>query len=287
MKPQRNLSPTDLADLVAVFDTGSMGQAAELNGKSKPAVSITITRLERLLGIAILVRPSWKVQFTREGEALVAKARSVLAEVDSLYNLAGVLATGIEPKIAIAIDHAVPQSMCQSIVSQVTRRFPETEIELLGADGSLGRELLEAGHAHAAVMLDTVLHQSSVQFEWKTIKEIEFADVCTISASFHGDTRPTLPRILLTSDNDHDECSHSPRCITVSNRLLQLALVLDGCGWGRLPLHYIEEHLDAGRLIQFAQAPEIPFHPSLSVARSKAEAGPVAEFLWSVLTDLK
>lgn len=287
MGQQRNFSPTDLTDLIAVFETGSMTKAAELNERTKPAVSQTITRLERAVGFAILERPSWTVKFTERGEALVAKARDVMAELGSFSRLADVLAAGIESRISLAIDQAVPQERWLPAVKEVIDAYPNTKIELITANGNEGRDLVRGERSHAAIMLDYVLFSDHVDLEWHSIGEIEFADVCRVSATFHGKERPvSLPQIHVMNDANHSACQGSLRDVYVSSRDIQLSLILEGVGWGRLPVHLIADQLEGGKLIEFPQAPDMPFYPSAAICRAKNEHGPVAEFLWKALRRL-
>ncbi|RYE60766.1 MAG: LysR family transcriptional regulator [Oxalobacteraceae bacterium] len=160
---ERVFSPIELADLIAVHETGSMGKAAELNGRTKPAVSMAISRLERTVGFEILDRPSWTVKFTDRGEALVVKARAVMAELEAFSKLAAVLATGVEPQVAIAIDQAVPQELWSSVVAKVVKAYPDTKVELITTDGASASGLLRSGRAQVAMLIDNTLHGTDCQ----------------------------------------------------------------------------------------------------------------------------
>ncbi|WP_264447107.1 LysR family transcriptional regulator [Novosphingobium sp. JCM 18896] len=284
MAQDRNFSPVELLDLIAVYETGSMGKAAERNGRTKPAVSMAITRLERAVGFEILERPSWTVKFTDRGEALVLRARSVMAEHEALAKLAEVLATGIEPQISVAVDQAAPKELWSSIIAELASTYPNTKLELIAADGTKGSELLRSGQVNVALVLDNTL-VSSDDLEWEIIQDVELVEVCRTGTAFHGAERPSsLPQIVLIDDPHHIDCQHAPRCIHVSSRMLQLSLVLDGTGWARLPAHLLEDQLEIGKLIQFSPPADMPFHPSVLVCRTKEPAGPAARSLWELFT---
>lgn len=77
-----DLSVLDL--LVSVAETGSLGRAAELHRISQPAASQRLARLERQLGLALLVRSSTGSRLTPDGEAFLGWARRVLEQAEQL-----------------------------------------------------------------------------------------------------------------------------------------------------------------------------------------------------------
>jgi DNA-binding transcriptional LysR family regulator len=72
----------ELRAFVAVVEAGAMSKAARLLHVSQPALSQTITALERRLGVRLLVRTSTGVQVTDAGTTLLGEARAVLARHD-------------------------------------------------------------------------------------------------------------------------------------------------------------------------------------------------------------
>ncbi|RSM41479.1 LysR family transcriptional regulator [Amycolatopsis balhimycina DSM 5908] len=72
----------ELRAFVAVVEAGAMSKAARRLHVSQPALSQTITALERRLGVRLLVRTSTGVQVTDAGTTLLGEARAVLARHD-------------------------------------------------------------------------------------------------------------------------------------------------------------------------------------------------------------
>jgi DNA-binding transcriptional LysR family regulator len=88
-----DLAALDL--LVSVADTGSLGRAAAAHRISQPAASQRLQRLERQLGLQLLVRTPTGSRVTDDGEAVLGWARRVVdaaqqlsAAVDALRNRA-------------------------------------------------------------------------------------------------------------------------------------------------------------------------------------------------------
>ncbi|MEV7096404.1 LysR family transcriptional regulator [Amycolatopsis sp. NPDC051045] len=72
----------ELRAFVAIVEAGAMSKAARQLHVSQPALSQTITALERRLGVRLLVRTSTGVQVTDAGTTLLGEARAVLARHD-------------------------------------------------------------------------------------------------------------------------------------------------------------------------------------------------------------
>lgn len=78
------LTLQQLRYLVAVSETGSLRQSAELLGVSSPALSKALRQLEGEAG-AVLLRPDGRgIRLTAEGRELAIRARRVLEEVEQL-----------------------------------------------------------------------------------------------------------------------------------------------------------------------------------------------------------
>ena len=81
--------PTDLLrTLVAVVDLRSFTKAAQSLGITQPAVSAQIKRLQSILGGELFDRKAPGVALTRQGEAVVAHARRLLALNDQILTVA-------------------------------------------------------------------------------------------------------------------------------------------------------------------------------------------------------
>ena len=74
----------DLRFMDALDRTGSLSAAARSLNVTPPALSMRLKKLERLLGINLVVRSPRHVRFTSEGERLVAEARSLLEQINAM-----------------------------------------------------------------------------------------------------------------------------------------------------------------------------------------------------------
>jgi DNA-binding transcriptional LysR family regulator len=71
-----------LVTLIAVAETGSISRAAARLGYTPPALSQQLAKLEREVGVPLLVRHRRGVRLTPAGEVLLSHAHRILSEVD-------------------------------------------------------------------------------------------------------------------------------------------------------------------------------------------------------------
>lgn len=121
--------PTELLrSFIAVVDLGSVTGAGEVLGRSQPAVSLQLKRLEGLLGKAILERDGQLLRLNRDGRILYDYAQRILALNDELYasfqglNISGTVRFGIPSEFATAI---LPR-----IIGRFSRSYPEVTLEV-------------------------------------------------------------------------------------------------------------------------------------------------------------
>lgn len=107
----------DLKYLIALADHRHFGRAAEASFVSQPTLSTQIKKLEDELGVQLFERAPRKVMLTPVGEEIIKRARGIVAEVESMRELArrsqdpesGSLRLGAFPTLApYFLPHAVP-----------------------------------------------------------------------------------------------------------------------------------------------------------------------------------
>ena len=75
---QKNLPTELLRTFVTVIEVKSYTHAADLLGRSQPAISLQMKRLEYLVGQPLVVRKGRSVALTDTGDALIGHARQIL-----------------------------------------------------------------------------------------------------------------------------------------------------------------------------------------------------------------
>ena len=135
----------ELRAFVAVVEEGSLSAAARKLHVSQPALSQTITALERQLGIQLLIRRSTGVRATEAGLTLLGEARAVLARHDqALAALARHTAAG-PTVLRIGIPLELPADLLTGPVADLAAAHPETRVQARHMSTAAEFEALRAG----------------------------------------------------------------------------------------------------------------------------------------------
>jgi DNA-binding transcriptional LysR family regulator len=124
----RNL-PTDLLrSFVTVAELKGFTPAAELLGRSQPAISLQIKRLEQLLGRQVLSRAGHRLDLTPAGEELFRYARQILAINDeALARLGGGQVSG---RLRFGIPSEFATTLLPKIIGRFIQAYPGVTLEV-------------------------------------------------------------------------------------------------------------------------------------------------------------
>jgi DNA-binding transcriptional LysR family regulator len=123
-------STDELLVFVTVIDAGSITAAAEKLEQTVSGVSRALTRLEKQLGVALILRTTRRLQLTEEGELFLERARTILAAMEDAEE--AVTRHRERPSGRLRVDAATP-FMLHCIVPHVAafaELYPEIQLEL-------------------------------------------------------------------------------------------------------------------------------------------------------------
>lgn len=127
----RNI-PTDLLRaFVTVVDFKGFSAAADLLGRSQPAVSLQIKRLQDLVGQKLLERPGLPIVLTEQGQVLYRYAKQILALNDQV--LAEFQTNAVIGRIHFGIPSEFATTVLPKIVGRFVRAYPNITLEVTSA----------------------------------------------------------------------------------------------------------------------------------------------------------
>jgi DNA-binding transcriptional LysR family regulator len=248
------------AVLAAIIDKGGFAQAALHLHRSQSAVSYAVARLQEALGLSLLVIEGRKAVLTPHGKTLLARARALLRDLDTVESLALSLGQGWEPELRLVVDVAFPRTRLLEIVAGLQRTCPTTQIQLSDVVLSGAEEAISQG-------LGDVVVTSRVPpgFLGDRLLEVNFIAVARADhALFRVDRELTsedlVPHVQAVvrdsgSIRPRDEgWLGSERRFTVSSMEASLATVLAGLAYAWLPEHMLVEPLRAGAVLRLPLA---------------------------------
>ena len=118
----------ELRYLVTLADVGHFGRAAQLCHVSQPTLSTQLRKLEESLGVALFERTNRTLRVTPVGERIVAKARWMLAEADSIVALARRRAAPLTGPFDLGVIPTLGPYLLPWLLPPLERAFPDLEL---------------------------------------------------------------------------------------------------------------------------------------------------------------
>lgn len=140
--------PTDLLRaFVTVIELGGFTQAAEWLGRSQPAVSLQIKRLEQLVEQTLLIRSGQQLELSQAGQLLFRYAKQILAINDEA--VAQFSKTAVSGKIHFGIPSEFATTLLPKIVGRFAQAYPNVTLEVTCA---LSKQLLSEPHRYDLIL---------------------------------------------------------------------------------------------------------------------------------------
>jgi LysR family hydrogen peroxide-inducible transcriptional activator len=139
-----------LAALVAIADTGTFSAAADALHTVQSNVSTHVARLERELGVTLVDRAGGRL--TEEGEAVVARARRVAAELEALQADVASLRDEISGPARMGVIGTTARWLVPALLSAMETSHPKVKVSVLEGNNSTLVPALAAGGLDIAVV---------------------------------------------------------------------------------------------------------------------------------------
>ena len=118
----------ELTAFVAVAEEGGMSAASRRLHISQPALSQTVSSLERQLSVKLLERSSTGVAPTEAGRALLSEARAILARHHQALRRMSEFTTGGGGVLRLGVPMELPPDLLQSALAKFTANCPDTRV---------------------------------------------------------------------------------------------------------------------------------------------------------------
>lgn len=127
----KRLDPVDLEYFVSIVELGSLGAAAEALGVSQPGLSKCVQRLERALGVPLLVRSARGIAPTGMGEHLLHHARHLLAELDATQRAMRELAGGGVGRVRLGLSPSLATEFAPELCALAHKQRPTLTLQVV------------------------------------------------------------------------------------------------------------------------------------------------------------
>ena len=131
--------------LTALAETAHFRRAAERVGVSQPSLSAQIQALEETLGLPLVERGRGAVRLTPVGREVVARARDVLRDVQSIIDLAGEARDGLVGTIRLGAKPTLGPYLLPHVVGALHSANPDLRLYIRETSPRLLEQELGAG----------------------------------------------------------------------------------------------------------------------------------------------
>jgi DNA-binding transcriptional LysR family regulator len=282
-----------LRALLAVVEEGSFSAAARKLRRVQSAISTAMANLENHLGVPIWDRTTKIAQLTDQGQAVLAAARRVLLEVDSLKRLTAGMVLGLEASVSLCVEALFPLAALVDACARFAKEFPAVDLRV-------DTEVMSAVSARVlqgAATLGVVSPPGLVPgLERKPLSAIRMLPVvgprhplAAIRGPISAARLAEAVQIVLSERNEAgvaDQGVLSPRTWRVADPHTKHALIRGNLGWGNLPEHMVHDDVRTGRLVVLrpeAWTNQETTVPLFAIHRSDTTFGPAHRWLLAEL----
>lgn len=283
-----NVNQDQLNIFKTVIETGSFSAAARKLGKVPSAVSMSIANLEIDLNLSLFTRIGREPVPTPQALTLYEKTDQLLIEMNQWKQQAFALSSGLESSLNIVVVSELLHTDWTDYIALIEKEFPQLQINIFSAPQEDALRLLMNQSAQLALMFEreqlegreqfvelkrevlvpvAAKHYPLAQFEQVNFEQILQSRQIVVASR----DRTIKPELLYSkqnwrTDNHHSACS----------------IILQGLGWGVLPLEMfnenpeLEKHLKILNFLDFT--PKFEYFMDL-VWNRESELGAAARFL--------
>ncbi|SHG11110.1 DNA-binding transcriptional regulator, LysR family [Marisediminitalea aggregata] len=133
----KQLSLDNLRTFVGVIELGGYAKAGEWLGRSQPAISLQIKKLEEQLGKKLFTKVGQRHLPSADGNWLYPKAKELLALNDAIFR--SVDPTPLRGRLRLGIPNEFASTLLPGLIGEFSKRYPDVSLEVTSA---LSRELL-------------------------------------------------------------------------------------------------------------------------------------------------
>ena len=292
------VSLDQLRTFIAAVDEGSFSAAARKLLRAQSVISEAVSNLEDQIGVPLFDRSGRYPKLTPAGVVLLADARNIITGVDLLKARAKGMAVGLEPELSVVVDVFYPIDAITQVAKEFRQHYPGVALRIyVEALGAAIQPVLD-GRCSVGIVGSLPVIPATL-----TNERLPGVSFLMVAARDHPLTlhKGKIPKevlgkytqIVLT---DRSELSAGRELGVMSPNTWRLAdlfakhnFILNGLGWGGMPLHAVRKDLEEGRLVALPieDVPPGGLNVAMSaVWQTKSPPGPAGRWFIERLKDV-
>jgi DNA-binding transcriptional LysR family regulator len=284
------VSLDQLRTFIAAVDEGSFSAASRKLLRSQSVVSETVSNLEEQIGVPLFDRSGRYPKLTPAGAVLLADARNIIGGVDLLKARAKGMASGLEPELSVVVDVFYPIDAITQAAKEFRGRYPGVALRIyVEALGAAIQPVLD-GRCSVGVVGSLPVIPGTL-----TNERLPGVSFLMVAAADHplAAHKGKIPKEILgkhtqlvltdrtTLSAGREMGVMSPATWRLADLFAKHHFLLNGLGWGGMPLHIVQNDLDRRRLVvlQIEDVPPEGLVLSMSaVWQTKSPPGPAGRW---------
>ncbi|WP_372620140.1 LysR family transcriptional regulator [Alteromonas stellipolaris] len=182
----KQLSLDNLRTFVSVIELGGYAKAGEFVGRSQPAISLQIKKLESQLERKLFTKVGQRHLPSADGNWLYPKAKELLELNDNIFK--SLIPAPLSGRLRLGIPNEFASTLLPGLIGEFSKRYPDVSLEVTS---SLSRDLLHPSQRdHFDLILALV--NPNEDTEGEVVLEDEIVWVGDTTRPFVGDSIPLV-----------------------------------------------------------------------------------------------
>lgn len=287
---------SQLRDVLAVAETGSLRAAGRHLGIAQPAITRSIREIEQELGATLFERHAKGVRLTEIGAAFVARAHAVQAEIVRAKDEVAQLKGRLTGRVSVAMSTASSMALLPKAMAEFRKRYPDAMLKLVETFfAPVERELLDGrtdfyvGPFETGSTANSFIVETLFENERRVVARRDHPLARATSFTDLAEARWLLPTTVQRSTEGHFEESlagfglHDPQIVLQSrSALITILSIANSDLLTVVPQQWLDSPITAS-LIKALDLPPFRAAPVCIVRRADMPLTPMAEYLCDMM----
>lgn len=260
-----------------IAQCGSFTQAADQLGLPRASVSGALQQLEARLGTRLLHRTTRRVRLTSDGESLLERASSLVHDMEALEHQFRAAGQGMQGRLRVDVPSRIAHRMLAPALPDFLARHPGIELELGSSDRmvDLAQEGVDCALRVGLLAPSSLVARPLGSFSLINCASPQYLQRHGVPASAHDLQAQNHRQVNYApatggryapwewQEDGQLRVLNLPGYVAASNVDTYIACAVSGMGLIQVPAFDVQEHLQAGALVEvlpLQRAPAMPVH---------------------------
>ena len=183
----KQLSLDNLRTFVSVIEQGGYAKAGDFLGRSQPAISLQIKKLEEQLDRKLFTKVGQRHMPSADGNWLYPKAKELLELNDGIFR--ALTPAPLSGRLRLGIPNEFASTLLPGLIGEFSKRYPDVSLEVTS---SLGRDLLHASRRNQFDLILALVNPDAKSDDGELVLEDDVVWVGDANRPFVGENIPLV-----------------------------------------------------------------------------------------------